>query len=90
MVARHCRGVVGIDLSLSSIEDARFNATHNKVYNAEFFNGRVEKHFQRLMEQLDVAPDIVAIVNPSRIGLGMNLSKNETICIFIFDCINRR
>ncbi|KAI9549846.1 hypothetical protein GHT06_001553 [Daphnia sinensis] len=70
MVARHCRGVIGIELSRSAVEDARFNAAHNKIHNAEFFAGRVEKLFRPLLEQLNAAPDIAVIVNPSRGGVG--------------------
>jgi tRNA/tmRNA/rRNA uracil-C5-methylase (TrmA/RlmC/RlmD family) len=51
MVARHARGVIGIELSKSAVEDARFNAAHNAIHNAEFIAGRVEKLFKPIMEQ---------------------------------------
>lgn len=70
MVARLCRGVVGIELSRSAIADAHFNAAHNKIHNAEFYSGRVERLFQPILEQLESAPDICAILNPSRGGVG--------------------
>lgn len=70
MMARHCRGVVGIELSNSAVEDARFNAAHNRINNAEFYAGRVEKLFKPILEQLAVAPDISVIMNPSRGGVG--------------------
>jgi tRNA/tmRNA/rRNA uracil-C5-methylase (TrmA/RlmC/RlmD family) len=70
MVARHCRGVIGVELSRSAVEDARFNAAHNQIQNAEFIAGRAEKIFKHIMEQLEVSPDIAVIVNPSRGGVG--------------------
>lgn len=70
MVARHCRGVVGIELSRSAVEDARFNAAHNQIHNAEFFSGRVENIFKSVLGQLEAAPDIAVIVNPARGGVG--------------------
>jgi tRNA/tmRNA/rRNA uracil-C5-methylase (TrmA/RlmC/RlmD family) len=51
MVARHARGVIGIELSKSAGEDALFNAAHNAMHNAEFIAGRVEKLFKPIMEQ---------------------------------------
>ena len=72
MVARHCRGVVGIELSNSAVEDARFNAAHNRIHNAEFYAGRVEKLFKSILEQLAAAPDIAVIMNPTRGGVGKN------------------
>lgn len=71
MVARQCRGVIGIELSRSAVEDARFNAAHNQIHNAEFFAGRVENIFQSILDQLNAAPDIAVIINPSRGGVGM-------------------
>ena len=70
MVARHARGVIGIELSQSAVEDARFNAAHNSIHNAEFIAGLVEKLFKPIMEQLEISPDIAVIVNPTRGGVG--------------------
>lgn len=69
-VASKARGVVGIEISKSAVEDARFNAQLNGIHNAEFFAGRVEKLFMPVAEHLHVAPEIFAILNPSRGGVG--------------------
>merc|ERR1740128_1077131 len=69
MVARRVRGVVGIELSRLAVLDARYNAQLNKIHNTEFYPGRVEKLFQPVTEQLSLATEISAIVNPSRAGV---------------------
>lgn len=74
MVARHCRGVIGIELSRSAVDDARHNAAHNQIYNAEFYAGRVEQVFQPILNELENAPDIAVIVNPARGGVGKSYS----------------
>ncbi|XP_046640844.1 tRNA (uracil(54)-C(5))-methyltransferase homolog isoform X2 [Daphnia pulicaria] len=83
MVARHSRGVIGVELSRSAVEDARFNAAHNQIQNAEFIAGRAEKLFKHIMEQLEVSPDIAVIVNPSRGGIDKRiislLRNNERV-----------
>ena len=85
MVARHCRGVVGIELSNSAVEDARFNAAHNRIHNAEFYAGRVEKLFKSILEQLAAAPDIAVIMDPTRGGVGKtNVNKFQIQDIVTF------
>ena len=69
MVARKVRGVIGIELSRSAVEDARFNAQLNEIHNSEFYVGRVEKLFQPVIEELHLVTEISAIVNPSRAGV---------------------
>ena len=83
MVARHARGVIGIELSQSAVEDARFNAAHNSIHNAEFIAGRVEKLFKPIMEQLEISPDIAVIVNPTRGGVGKYFFLKITFYILI-------
>lgn len=67
---RRFRGLIGIEASRSAIEDAKFNATLNGIHCAEFYAGRVEKLLKPVLNQLETAPSISAIVNPSRNGLG--------------------
>jgi len=69
MAARKARGVIGIELSRSAVEDARFNAQLNGIHNTEFYVGRVEKLFQPVTEQLNMVSEISAIVNPTRAGV---------------------
>ena len=73
MAAGDCRGVVGIESSVSAVGDAKFNAALNGVHNAEFVAGRVEDLFRSVMDQLAIAPDIAVIVNPSRGGIGQEI-----------------
>merc|ERR1712136_16431 len=75
MVARKARGVIGIELSRSAVEDARFNAHLNGIHNSEFYVGRVEKLFQPVIEQLHLAPEISAIVHPTRAGVHSKLIR---------------
>lgn len=94
-----CRGLVGIEANRSAVEDARFNAALNELHNAEFYVGRVEQLFKSVLDELETAPEISAIVNPSRNGLGTfgfrtfalppsktNLTKQKQllICDFCF------
>ena len=77
MVARRVRGVVGIELSRLAVLDARYNAQLNKIHNTEFYPGRVEKLFQPVTEQLSLATEISAIVNPSRAGVRKSFALHE-------------
>ena len=67
---KRCRGLVGIESNRSAVKDAQFNAALNELHNAEFYVGRVEQLFKPVLDQLETAPEISAIVNPSRNGLG--------------------
>jgi len=83
MAARKARGVIGIELSRSAVEDARFNAQLNGIHNTEFYVGRVEKLFQPVTEQLNMVSEISAIVNPTRAGVHSKLIRliRENDCI---------
>lgn len=70
---KNCRGLVGIEANRSAVDDARFNAALNELNNVQFYAGRVEQLFNPVLRQLEAAPEIAAIVNPSRIGLGKKL-----------------
>lgn len=69
-VASKCRSVVGIEVSHSAIQDAKFNAQLNGILNAEFYAGRVEQVFGQVLERLALCPEIDAIINPGRAGVG--------------------
>ncbi len=72
--ARYVKQVVGLELSESSIEDAKTNATLNNISNASFFCYDLHsKDFWTFAKSLP-KPDIV-ILDPPRAGSHENLLK---------------
>jgi 23S rRNA (uracil1939-C5)-methyltransferase len=65
--ARHVRRVVGVELSVDAVNDARCNAACNDLNNIEFIAGDVAQVLAQRGSQ--EAPDLV-IVDPPRVGLG--------------------
>lgn len=59
--------VYGIEVVPEAIEDAKENAKLNKVENAEFFAGEVEKILPELIEERKILAD-VAFIDPPRKG----------------------
>lgn len=59
--------VYGIEIVTEAIEDAKENAKLNKVENAEFFAGEVEKILPELIEERKILAD-VAFIDPPRKG----------------------
>lgn len=59
--------VYGIEAVPEAIEDAKENAKLNKVENAEFFAGEVEKILPELIEERNISAD-VAFIDPPRKG----------------------
>lgn len=79
--------IIGIDHSASSIEDARWNASHNKIENARFFCGDIFEESQRDFFSSLPAPDVI-ILDPPRGGLKkglvpkiMNLKASKIIYV---------
>jgi len=66
-VADLCDRVMGVESVASAVEDARHNAAHNKVGNAEFMAAKVEELLPALASQ-SIEVDTV-IVDPPRSGL---------------------
>ncbi len=62
--AHKAKQVVGIEINESAVESARSNALRNKITNATFFLGGVEKRLEGLKEK----PNVL-IVDPPRAGL---------------------
>jgi 23S rRNA (uracil1939-C5)-methyltransferase len=59
--------IIGIDVVAKSIENAKFAARDNFVYNADYFVGKIED--KNILEKiLDEKPDII-ILNPPRKGI---------------------
>lgn len=69
LASRHVRGAVGVEAVHSAVRDARNNALANGVLNVEFVAGLVEKKISRIIADLGMASQIVAVVNPGRSGL---------------------
>lgn len=59
--------VYGIEVVPEAIEDAKENAKLNKIENAEFFVGEVEKILPELIEERKILAD-VAFIDPPRKG----------------------
>lgn len=69
--SKYVKKVYGIEIVEQAIEDAKENARINKIDNAEFYAGDVEKVFDKIMNEKQVFPDVV-VVDPPRKGLDMN------------------
>ncbi len=66
LAATRAKKVYGIEVVEQSIEDANKNKIRNKVDNADFYVGRVEKTLPKLAKN-DIYPDVV-ILDPPRKG----------------------
>ena len=77
-LARHCSQVVGIEESVSSSEDARYNARANKCDDRmTVITARAEDAFAQLPYPLPFAPTVVS-TNPSRRGMATGVI--EALC----------
>ncbi|MDA1353092.1 MAG: 23S rRNA (uracil(1939)-C(5))-methyltransferase RlmD [bacterium] len=63
-LAPHCKSVIGIEENPAAIQDAHKNATHNKIFNIEFIEGRVKN----ILKFNTFTPDVV-VVDPPRSGM---------------------
>jgi 23S rRNA (uracil1939-C5)-methyltransferase len=72
--SRKAKKVIGIELSESSINNARENATLNKITNVDFYCEDLhKKHIPELLDSL-TKPD-AAIIDPPRAGMHPDLVK---------------
>lgn len=73
--SKHCKKIIGFELSESSIKDAELNKTHNGITNAQFFHE--DLHKQKAIEKLSSLenPDVV-ILDPPRAGIHEMLLKH--------------
>ncbi|KAK7788348.1 hypothetical protein R5R35_014586 [Gryllus longicercus] len=69
LAADRVRGCVGIESVRDAVLDAKFNAKINNATNVDFFYGLAERLTERIIEELNLATDIVAVLNPGRAGL---------------------
>lgn len=72
--ARHVKHVTGIEVIPEAVEDARANAAYNKISNADFLQGQVEKVLPGLLAQ-DNSPDVL-ILDPPRQGCDPQVLKS--------------
>ncbi|KAF6212009.1 hypothetical protein GE061_012527 [Apolygus lucorum] len=73
------RGCVGVDSIKHAIDDAEFNASSNFVFNCHFTTGLVEKSLGRILGELDMSPELSAVLNPGRSGCTKRDSKVYTL-----------
>ncbi len=75
-IARHARGVIGIEESRPAVQDAIANAKLNGVRNVRFHAGRAEALLPRILKD---APDPCAVVaDPPRRGLAVPVLRHLT------------
>lgn len=67
-IAHLCKKVVGIEYIPEAISDAKKNAALNKIENASFFSGEVEKILNDIFIEQNGRPDII-ITDPPRSGM---------------------
>ena len=66
--AKHFKKIYGIEIIEEAIKDAKENAKINKIENAEFYAGDVEKLLPKIIEKENIKPNVV-FVDPPRKGL---------------------
>ena len=62
-LARQASQVIGIEVNLTSIQQAKNNATLNQIDNVTFYSGKVE----HCLQQIELQPDIL-LLDPPRKG----------------------
>lgn len=67
-IAHLCKKVVGIEYIPEAISDAKKNAALNKIENASFYSGEVEKILDDTFIEQNGRPDII-ITDPPRSGM---------------------
>ncbi|XP_069700328.1 tRNA (uracil-5-)-methyltransferase homolog B-like [Periplaneta americana] len=80
LASSRVRGAVGVESVHSAVADAKHNAVLNKASNVEFIPGLAEKKIPKLISELGLASDIVAVLNPGRSGLHARVVKALCRC----------
>ncbi len=66
--------VIGVEVDAEAVADARHNVRLNSMDNVEFIRGLAETEIPKILDSLGSTDSkIVAIINPSRFGLGSKL-----------------
>ncbi len=68
-LANKAKQIYGIEIIEAAIENAKVNAKINKIENAEFICGNIDKSLNILLEKVDSQMDLV-ILDPPRNGVG--------------------
>eukprot|EP00049_Salpingoeca_infusionum_P025379 m.18997 g.18997 ORF g.18997 m.18997 type:complete len:652 (+) comp7968_c0_seq1:189-2144(+) len=68
-MAKHVKSVIGVEMCVPAVEDAKLNAVRNGVTNATYFAGKAEDVMPDLLTGLDGEEEVVGIVDPPRAGL---------------------
>lgn len=74
-IAGKCNKMVGIEQIPEAIEDAKFNAQKNNIYNIHFFSGDIAKTFEKNFIAENGKPDLI-ITDPPRSGMHPDVIKN--------------
>lgn len=82
-LASSVKRVIGIELCVPAVHDARDNAKRNGVENATFIASKAEDATRRLLDSLTDAEksSLVAIVDPPRAGLHAEVCKALRACL---------
>lgn len=67
-IAKNAKKVVGVESVPEAIDDAKSNALHNKISNAEFFVGDMKNVFNNAFIEAHGQPDVI-ITDPPRDGM---------------------
>ena len=83
-LARKAKKVVGVDIEVAAIEDAKKNANKNGITNAEFIADRAENALPEILQKCkEEGSRVVVIVDPPRDGLHKNAAKALRNCELI-------
>jgi 23S rRNA (uracil1939-C5)-methyltransferase len=74
-LARHCRKMIGIEYVDEAIQDARINATFNKIENASFYTGDIRDMLQESFLQEHGYPHVI-VTDPPRTGMHADVVKS--------------
>jgi 23S rRNA (uracil1939-C5)-methyltransferase len=84
-LAKQARQAIGLELQPAAVEQANFNAQHNKIENVSFQVGAVEK----LLPAMEMIPDVV-LLDPPRKGCDRavidSLLRSKPLSIVYVSC----
>ena len=82
-LASSVKRVIGVEICLPAVKDARANAARNKVGNATFMASKAEHATKGLLDSLtdEEKANLVAIVDPPRAGLHHDVIKALRACL---------